>query len=59
MAVTKKDKQKAYRKFNGKIYTLYHSGSKKRVNDYIKKYGISKNMSKRIVKVGNETRLYM
>jgi len=50
---------KAYRKFNGKTYTLYKSGTKKVVNDYIKSYGIPAKASYRIVKVGTENRLYM
>ena len=51
--------KKAYRKFNGKSYHLYKSGTKKIVDDYIKMYGIPKWASYRIIKVGTEYRLYM
>ena len=50
---------KAYRTFDGKKYTLYSSGNKKKVDDYLKKYGIPKNARYRKIKVGNEYRLYM
>lgn len=52
-------KTKAYRTFDGKKFTLYSSGSKKRVEDYLKKHGVPKNALYRIIKVGNEHRLYM
>ena len=52
-------KTKAYRIFNGKRYTLYKSGTKKVVNDYVNTYGIPKKASYRIVNVGSEYRLYM
>lgn len=50
---------KAYRVFNGKRYTLYKSGTKTIVNSYIKQHGIPSWASYRIIKVGNEFRLYM
>lgn len=50
---------KAYRIFNGKKYTLYSSGTKKKVDDYLKKYGVPKNALYRKIIVGNEYRLYM
>lgn len=50
---------KAYRTFDGKKFTLYSSGSKKKVYDYFKKYGVPKNAKYRKIKVGNEYRLYM
>lgn len=52
-------KSKAYRKFDGKRFTLYKSGTKRDVSDYHKKYGIPKNALYRKVKIGNEYRLYM
>jgi len=50
---------KAIKKINGKNYTLYKSGTKKQVDDYVKSYGIPKWASYRRIKVGNEHRLYM
>ncbi len=54
-----KDDKKAYRMFNGKKYTLYSSGTEKRVDDYVKQYGKPKNALYRKVKVGSEYRLYL
>lgn len=51
--------KRVYRTFNGKKYTLYCSGTKKRVEDYVKRYGIPKNALYRVVVVSGEYRLYM
>lgn len=50
---------KAYKVFNGRRYTLYKSGTKAVVNDYVEKYGIPRKASYRIVKAEGEYRLYM
>lgn len=52
-------RSKAFRKFEGKQYTLYASGTKKKVQDYLKKYGVPKNAKYRIIKNAKEYRLYM
>lgn len=59
MKYTKKDYRKVYRTFNGIKYTLYSSGTKEKVDNYIKEYGIPKRAVYRRIKVGNEHRLYM
>lgn len=56
---TLRKERKAYRVFNGKKYTLYSSGEKKRVDDYLKQYGVPKNALYRKIKVAGEYRLYM
>jgi hypothetical protein len=53
------DSEKAFKVFDGKEYTLYKSGSKKEVKDYMKKYGIPEKAQKKVVKEGKETRLYL
>lgn len=50
---------KAYKMFNGRRYTLYKSGTKSTVMEYVKKYGIPRKASYRIVKSQGEYRLYM
>ena len=57
--IRKSKRKKAFRTFNGKRYSLYNAGSKKKVDDYIRKYGIPKKARYRRIKVGNEHRLYM
>jgi len=53
------NKKTPIKKFSGKEFTLYKSGTKKVVDDYIKQYGIPKNANYRIVKQGGEYGLYM
>ena len=50
---------KAYYYFKGKKYTLYKSGPKEVVNNYLKEYGIPKWAKAKKIKVGNEYRLYL
>lgn len=50
---------KAYKTFNGKKYTLYKSGTKQQVNNYILLYGIPKKAKYRIIKDGATFYLYM
>jgi hypothetical protein len=47
-------KTQPYRNINGKKYTLYKSGTKETVLNYVKEYGIPKNAYYRIVKNGNK-----
>jgi hypothetical protein len=53
------EKTKAFKVFDGKKFTLYKSGTKKDVSDYVKKYGIPKNALHRTIKAEGEYRLYM
>jgi len=59
LILQKMNKTKAYRTFNGVKYTLYCSGSKTRVDDYLKEYGVPKKALYRKIKIGNEYRLYL
>jgi hypothetical protein len=52
-------KTQPYRNINGKKYTLYKSGTKETVLNYVKEYGIPKNAYYRIVKNGNKHFLYL
>lgn len=52
-------KRKAYKTFGGKRFTLYRTGAKRTVENYLKKYGIPKGAKYRIVKRGNDWHLYM
>ena len=53
------DLKKAFMEFEGKIHTLYCSGSEQRVNDYIQQWGIPEKFITKIVIVDGEHRLYM
>lgn len=50
---------KAYKVFDGKKFSLYKSGTKKSITDYLQKHGVPKNAIYRIIKAEGEHRLYM